>query len=149
MMFIQTYILNFRLLLPLGRQALTLPLFLMIRNFYALLTAGTLLLLSPHNAFAASSRSPLPDSPTETQRKAAREKVVTAKKEKVALRKSSRSKFNLATKMSHGMRVAFGLEESKAVTSPAERDRQLHRLQRQLKTRARMESKARMRRTHC
>ena len=122
----------------------------MTKPLYSLLTAGTLLLLlSQHNVFAASSRSPLPDSPTETQRKAAaRGKVATAKKEKVVLRKSTRGKFNLVAKMSHGMRVALGMEKSKAVTSPAERDRQLHRLQQQLKMRARMESRARMRRTH-
>ena len=121
----------------------------MIRHFYSLLTAATLLLLSPHSALATSSHSPLPDSPTETQRKAAaREKVATAKMEKAALRKSSHSKFNLAAKMSYGMRIALGLGQSKAVTSPAERDLRLHRLQQQLKIRARMESKARMRRTH-
>ncbi len=121
----------------------------MIRHFYFLLAAGTLLLLSPHHAFATPSRSPLPDSPTEAQRKAAaREKVATAKMEKVALRKSARSKFNFAAKMSHGMRAALGLDQSKAFTSPAERDWRLHRLQQKLKIRARMESKARMRRTH-
>lgn len=45
------------------------------------------------------------------------------------------------------MMVLLGLKESKAVTSPTKLDRQLHIQQKHLKTKARMEAKARRQRT--
>ena len=119
-----------------------------MKTLYALFAVASLTLLPP----TARAAAPSNDDPTEMARKAtAREKVATAAKaakEAKAVKKSSarhsrKSKNNL----SHTFLVLMGLEESKAITSPAKRDRQLHILQKHLKTKAKLEAKARRRRT--
>ncbi|GAB3725515.1 hypothetical protein GCM10027594_07000 [Hymenobacter agri] len=111
-----------------------------------------MLALTPLSSQAA--RSLMPDNPTETMRKAAaREKAATKAKAKEAkaAKKSKRSvayRFRkLSTGFNHAVLVLVGLEDSKAVTSPAKLNRQLHIHQKHLKAKARMEAKARRRRT--
>ena len=119
----------------------------MKKLFYSLLAAGSLLLATQGSVQAATGPA-TPDNPAEVQRKAAaREKVATAKKAAVLKRTAHRTT-SVGEAMSHGLRVMLGLEESRAVTSPARRNRQLHRLQKQLKVRARMTSRNRMRHAH-
>ena len=119
-----------------------------MRTLYTLVTAASLALLTP----AAHAALPNTDEPTEAARKAtARERVATAAKEAKAakaVKKSSSRRFRkFTTKMNHGMLVLLGLEESKAVTSPAKLNRQLHALQKNLKAKAKTEAKSRRRRT--
>lgn len=119
-----------------------------MNTLYTLFAAASLTLLAP-TAYATAPRT---DDPTETARKAtAREKVATAAKAAKAARaakKSSSHRFRkLTTNLNHGMLVLLGLEESKAVTSPAKLNRQLHIHQKHLKTKAKLEAKARRRRT--
>ena len=114
----------------------------MKRLLYSLLTAGTVLSLSsqPVQATAAHTRT---DNPAETERKAAtREKVATTKKSGL-FKRSSHHKLNVTKKLNHAMRVVLGLEESKAVTSPAKRNRQMHAHQRRLHLVTRMASPSR------
>lgn len=116
-----------------------------MKTLYALFAAASLTLLPPAARAAAAGT----DAPTETARKAtARAKIATATKAAKTAKKSSsyrRHKFNSG--LSHGILVLMGLKESKAVTSPTKLDRQLHIHQKHLKTKARMEAKARRRRT--
>ena len=119
-----------------------------MKMFYALFAAATLTLIAP----AARAAAPGTDDPTEMARKAtAREKVATAAKAAKAARavkKASTHRFHrLNSGLSHAMLVLLGMEDSKAVTSPAKRDRQLHIHQKHLKTKAKLEAKARRRRT--
>ena len=115
-----------------------------MKPLYALLAFTGLTLLSP----AARATSPGTDAPTETTRKAtAREKTATAAKAAKAANKSSVRHTNKSNSgLSHSMRVLLGLEASRAVTSPAKRDWQLHKNQNHLRAKIRMEAKARRRR---
>lgn len=116
-----------------------------MKALYALCAAASLMLLAP----TARATAPGTDDPTEMVRKAtAREKTATAAKAAKAVKKSaSRRSRKFKSGLSHGMLVLLGLEESKAVTSPAKLDRQLHARQKHLKAKAKLESKARRRRT--
>jgi hypothetical protein len=111
-------------------------------TLYSLLTLGSLLLLAPSSA-TANAASFREDNPTEVQRKtAARARVAEAKKADFAKKSSSRKLRKTNGGLSHAMLVLLGLEESKAVTSPAKRERQLHAHQKQLQVKARQQSKA-------
>ena len=118
-----------------------------MRALYTLFAAASLMLLTP-TTHAVALRS---DDPTEAARKAtAREKVATAAKAAKAtktVKKSARRFRKLKATLNHGMLVLLGLEESKAVTSPAKLSRQLHAHQKHLKSKAKSEAKARRRRT--
>ena len=119
-----------------------------MKAFYTLLAASSLLLLAP----AARAAAPGTDDPTETARKAtARDKAagaVKATKEAKSGKKSSTHRLRkLNSGLNHTLLVLLGLEESKAVTSPAKLNRQLRIHQQHLKTKAKMEAKARRRRT--
>lgn len=123
-----------------------------MKTLYACLVAGSLLALTPLSSQAA--RSLVPDNPTETMRKAAaREKAVAKAKAKEAkaakkTKKSAAYRFRkFSAGFNHAMLVLVGLEDSKAVTSPAKLNRQLHMHQKHLKAKARLEAKARRRRT--
>lgn len=118
-----------------------------MKPLYALFAVASLTLLAP-TARATAART---DNPTETARKAtAREKVATtakaAKAAKTVKKSSSRRFRKLKANLNHGMLVLLGLEESKAVTSPAKLSRQLHAHQKHLKTKARLEARSRRRR---
>ncbi|MCI1186597.1 hypothetical protein MON38_04145 [Hymenobacter sp. DH14] len=119
-----------------------------MKTLYTLFAIASLTLLAP-TGHAANLRT---DDPTEAARKtAAREKVVTAAKAAKAAKTAKKStayrfrKFKAT--LNHGMLVLLGLEDSKAVTSPAKLNRQLHIHQKHLKTKAKLEAKARRRRT--
>lgn len=119
-----------------------------MKTLYVLLAAASLTLLSP----TARATPPGTDDPTEGARKAtAREKVATAAKAAKADRAVKKSSSHRSRKFKSGlnysMLVLLGLEEKKVVTSPAKLDRQLHNLQKHLKTKAKMEAKERRRRT--
>ena len=119
-----------------------------MKILYALFAVASLSLLAP----TAHATAPGSDSPTEMARKAtAREKVATAAKAakaaKAVKKSSSRRLRKSKTNFSHSMLVLLGLEESKAVTSPAKLNRQLHVHQKHLRAKAKMEAKARRRRT--
>ena len=124
-----------------------------MKILYTCLVGCALLGLTPISSQA--SRSLVPDNPTEATRKAAaREKAATkakAVKEAKAAKKNKRSAAYRFQKLSagfnHAVLVLVGLEDSKAVTSPAKLNRQLHMHQKHLKAKARMEAKARRRRT--
>lgn len=121
---------------------------------YSVLTVSALLLLGP-TASAAPARPSLSDTPADVQRKtaarekktAAREKMVAAKQAFKLNRMAVKSR-KVTNKLQRAMLVMFGLEESKAVTSPARLRRQLHAHQQQLKQRARMTARAHRHRTH-
>ena len=121
-----------------------------MKTLYTLLAAGSLMLSVPTAASHAASRYTT-DEPTEAARKAtAREKIATAAKAAKNARtakKSSHRFRKLTVGLNHGVLVLLGLEESKAVTSPAKLTRQLHIHQKHLKTKAKLEAKARRRRT--
>lgn len=121
-----------------------------MKTLYTLLAAGSLMLSVPTAASHATSRYTT-DEPTEAARKAtAREKIATAAKAAKnarAAKKSSHRFRKLTAGLNHGVLVLLGLEESKAVTSPAKLTRQLHIHQKHLKTKAKLEAKARRRRT--
>jgi hypothetical protein len=119
-----------------------------MRTLYTLITAASLALFAP----AAHAALPNTDEPTEAARKAtAREKVATAAKEakaaKAVKNSSSRRFRKFKAKMNHGVLVMLGIEDSKAVTSPNKLNRQLHALQKSLKSKAKTEAKSRRRRT--
>lgn len=122
---------------------------------YSVLTISSLLLLGPAAASAAPARHSLNDSPADAQRKAAareqkaaaREKVVAAKQASKLNRLAVKSR-KVTNKFQRAVLVMFGLEESKAVTSPARLRRQLHAHQKQLKLRARMTARMHRHRTH-
>ncbi len=113
---------------------------------YSLLAIGGMLLLIPASAPAHPTRMLLTDNPAEIQRKAARERVTVAKKAATLKRTSSGSSRKRAIRFRRAMLVLLGLEEKRTVTSPAKLDWQLHLHQKQLKTKALMESRARRRR---
>ena len=124
-----------------------LPLRVM-KTLYVLFAAASLTVLAP----AARATTIRTDDPTETARKAtAREKVATAAKAAKAakaVKKASAHRFRkLKAGLNHSMLVLLGLEDSRAVTSPGKLDRQLHIHQKHLKTKAKLEAKARRRRT--
>lgn len=119
-----------------------------MKTLYALFAVANLTLLAPTTHAAA----PGTDDRTETARKAtAHEKTAataTAAKTASAVKKSSahrlrRSKSNF----NRSVLVLLGLEDSKAVTSPAKRDRQLHIHQKHLRAKSKTEARARRRRT--
>ena len=116
--------------------------------FYSLLTAGCLLATAP--AQGTTSARIFTENPAEVQRKtAARAKVTEAKKAAALTAKRSvwsRTR-KTRTKLERAMLVVLGLEESKAVTSPAKLTRQLHAHQKQLKLKARLNARARRART--
>ena len=114
-----------------------------MKTLYTLLAAGSLLLLSPATH---ATRRPTIDEPTEAARKtAAREKAATAAK---ATKKSAaHHSRKFQAKLSHSVLVLLGLEESKAVTSPAKLNRQLHIHQKHLRAKAKMDAQIRRRRT--
>lgn len=119
-----------------------------MKILYALFAAASLSLSGP----VAHAAAPGTDNPTEMARKAtAREKVASATKAAKAARavkKTSSHRFRkFKTNLNHNMLVLLGLEESKAVTSPAKLTRQLHIHQNHLKAKAKLEAKARRRRT--
>ncbi|GAA4025819.1 hypothetical protein GCM10022409_07280 [Hymenobacter glaciei] len=119
-----------------------------MKALYVLFAAASLALVAP----SARATTPGTDDPTETARKAtAREKVAAAAKAAKAakaVKKSSAYRFyKFKAGLNHSMLVLLGLEDSKAITSPAKRDRQLHIHQKHLKTKAKLEAKARRRRT--
>lgn len=120
-----------------------------MKTLYTLLAAGSLMLAAPTASHATSRYTT--DEPTEAARKAtAREKVATAAKaakDAKATKKSSHRLRKFKAGLNHSMLVLLGLEESKAVTSPAKLNRQLHIHQKHLKTKAKFEAKARRRRT--
>jgi hypothetical protein len=115
--------------------------------FYSLLTVGSLLTTAPAQATISVRTST--ENPAEIQRKtAARAKVAEAKKAASTAKRSVWAKTRKArTKLGRTMLVVLGLEESKAVTSPAKLTRQLHAHQRQLKMKARLNARARRART--
>ncbi|GAA3993383.1 hypothetical protein [Hymenobacter antarcticus] len=122
--------------------------------FYFLLTIGSLLATAPAQATTGPAS---PENPTEIQRKtAARAKVVETKKAAAAAATTKRSVWSktrkstakVNNKLGYAMMVVLGLEESKAVTSPAKLTRQLHAHQRQLKMKARINARARRARVH-
>lgn len=122
---------------------------------YSVLTVSALLLLGPAAASAAPARPSLSDTPADGQRKAAAREKKTAAREKMVADKQASKRNRLAVKsrkvtnkLQRAMLVMFGLEESKAVTSPDRRRRQLHAHQKQLKLRARMTARAHRHRTH-
>ena len=116
-----------------------------MKLLYALAAAASLTLLAP----AAHATTPGTDDPTEMARKAAaREKVANAAKAAKSVKKSSSHRFHKFTaSLNRNIMVLLGLKESKAVTSPTKLNRQLHIHQKHLKTKARMEAKARRQRT--
>lgn len=112
-------------------------------RFHCLFATSGLFLLLTGPVSAAPTRHSFTDSPTEVQRKvAAREKVAADKKATKLKRSSSRRSKKMTAKLGQAMFVALGLKKSKRVTSPLHRDRQLHRRQQLLKTKARQESRA-------
>ena len=116
--------------------------------FYSLLTVGSLLTTAPAQATISVRTST--ENPAEIQRKtAARAKVAEAKKAAASTAKRSvwAKTRKARTKLGRTMLVVLGLEESKAVTSPAKLTRQLHAHQRQLKMKARLNARARRART--
>ena len=119
-----------------------------MKMLYALLAAASLTLIAP----GARAAAPNTDDPAGMARKtAAREKVATAAKATKAARaagKVSSHRFHkFGSGLSHSMLMLLGLDKSKAVTSPAKLDRKLHIHQKHLKTKAKLEAKARRRRT--
>lgn len=124
-----------------------------MKTLYAYLVASSLLAFAPTSSQAA--RSTMPDNPTESTRKAAaREKAATKAKAAKEAKAAKKNKKNAAYRFrkfgsgfNHAVLVLVGLEDSKAVTSPAKLNRQLHMHQKHLKAKARMEAKARRRRT--
>ena len=127
-----------------------------MKKLYPLFVLGTCLLFAPNASWSATR--PATDTPTEAQRKATREQAAVAKKaaasEKAATKKTaskrtfSRRLHKINAGMHHALLVALGMEESKAVTSPAKLNRQLHLHQKHLRLKARMDAKARRRRSH-
>lgn len=114
----------------------------MKKTLYALFAAGTLLLLAPDAVHAAPAL--LTDSPVEASRKlAARERVAVAKKAAAAKKSSARNSKMMTAKFRQNMLAALGLDASKSVTTPAERNHQLHLRQKQLRVQTRQESHAR------
>ena len=112
------------------------------------LIVGSLLTTAPAQATISVSTST--ENPAEIQRKtAARAKVAEAKKTAASTAKRSvwAKTRKARTKLGRTMLVVLGLEESKAVTSPAKLTRQLHAHQRQLKMKARLNARARRART--
>ena len=121
-----------------------------MKTLYTLLAAGSLLVLAP--AASQAARRPATDTPTEKPTKvAAREKVATAKAAAKATKAARKSSAHRMRKFSAGLNravlVLLGLEDSRAVTSPAKLDRQLHAHQKHLRVKTRMEAKSRRRRT--
>lgn len=114
---------------------------------FGILAIGGLCLCKPAPGCAAAV--PSTDNPAAIQRKvAARERTAVAKKA-VALKKTlahAHKTERAGGKLRRAMLVLLGLEASRKVTSPAKRDWQLHRLQKQLKVKARLASKAHRRR---
>ncbi|GAB2849007.1 hypothetical protein [Hymenobacter ruber] len=122
---------------------------------YAVLTISSLLLIGSTSANAAPTRHSLNDTPADVQRKAAaREQKAATREKAVAARKASKlqrltvKSRKVTNKLQRAMLVILGLEESKAVTSPARLQRQLHAHQKQLKHRARMAARAHRHRAH-
>lgn len=120
---------------------------------YSIFTLSTLLLFGA--ATAAPARHRLNDTPADVQRKAAAREKKTAAREKIATAKQASKLKRMAVKsrkitnkLQRTMLVLFGLEESKAVTSPARLRRQLHAHQKQLKARARQAARAHRHRAH-
>ncbi|MEL5996016.1 hypothetical protein [Hymenobacter segetis] len=114
-----------------------------------------MLLLGPPSASAANTRHSLNDTPADVQRKAAtREQKAATREKAVAARKASKMQRlavksrKVTNKLQRAMLVILGLEDSKAVTSPARLHRQLHAHQKQLKSRARMAARAHRHRAH-
>ena len=108
------------------------------------LIVGSLLTTAPAQA-TISVRTSI-ENPAEIQRKtAARAKVAEAKKAAASTAKRSvwAKTRKARTKLGRTMLVVLGLEESKAVTSPAKLTRQLHAHQKQLKMKARLNARAR------
>ena len=129
-------------------EILTLVTPRVMKTLYALFAAASLTLLTP----TAHATAPGTDDPTETARKAtARAKITTAAKAARAVKAAKKSSSHHFRKfkagLNHGILVLLGFEDSKAVTSPAKLIRQLHIRQQHLKTKAKMEAKARRRHT--
>lgn len=119
-----------------------------MKTLYVVLAAASFSLLAP----TARAIVPGTEDPTETARKApAREKIANAAKAAKATKAVKKSSYRRLRKfkagLNHSMLVLLGLEERKAVTSPAKLDRQLHIHQKHLKAKAKLEAKARRRRT--
>ena len=115
---------------------------------YSLLTIGSLLATAP--AQATTTPRSVTENPAEILRKtAARAKVAEAKKASASTAKHSvwSKTRKTRTKLERTMLVVLGLEESKAVTSPAKLTRQLHAHQKHLKMKARLNARARRART--
>ncbi len=120
-----------------------------MKTLYTFLAAACLLLLTP--ATSRASR-PSTDTPTEAASKApARDKRIAAKAAKAAAKathkKNSHHARHLSAGLNHAFLVFLGMEDSKAVTSPAKLNRQLHAHQKHLKIKTKLEAKARRRRT--
>ncbi|MFC6224032.1 hypothetical protein ACFP2F_12345 [Hymenobacter artigasi] len=113
---------------------------------YSLLAAGGLLLLSGNAPAVARPASSPADSPTEIQRKTARERAIAAKKAALVTRNNARTTRKTATKLNRAVLVLLGLEATRKVTSPGKLDWQLHQHQQQLKRQALHASQARKRR---
>lgn len=112
---------------------------------YMLLAAGGLLL--PGIAPAAPHPASYPDdSPTEIQRKAARERAIAAKKAALVNRSTTRTTRKSSAKLNRAVLILLGLEANRKVTSPAKLDWHLHQHQQQLKRQALHASQARKRR---
>ena len=109
------------------------------------LIVGSLLTTAPAQA-TISVRTSI-ENPAEIQRKtAARAKVAEAKKAAASTAKRSvwaKTRKSRTKQLGRTMLVVLGLEESKAVTSPAKLTRQLHAHQKQLKMKARLNARAR------
>ena len=122
---------------------------------YSVLTISSLVLLGPASANAAPARHSLNDTPADVQRKAAaREQKAAVREQKAAAKKASKMQRlavksrKVTNKLQRAMLVLLGMEDSKAVTSPARLHRQLHSHQKQLKLRARMAARAHRHRAH-
>lgn len=121
-----------------------------MKALYTLFAIISFALLAP-TAHAVALRT---DEPTIARKATARDKAVTAAKApkakdtKAVKKTASRRLRKFKNNLNHGMLVILGLEESKAVTSPAKLNRQLHAHQKHLKNKAEGEARARRRRSH-
>jgi hypothetical protein len=116
---------------------------------------STLLIFAHGAAQASTSYLATPDSPTEMQRKAAAAERRAAAREKIAaakqvskMKKLSVKSRRFTAKLEHVMLVVLGMEEAKTRTTPHQLRRQLHGHQKQLKMRAKMQSRIRRSHTH-
>ena len=118
-----------------------------MKTLYTILAACALLFITP---VASHASGPYTETPTENASKAAtREKAGTLRAAKKGHKKNNTAlrMRRFTSGLNHAFLVFLGMEDSKAVTSPAKLTRQLHAHQKHLKAKTRLEAKARRRRT--